>query len=197
MANEEKKVAEQNESGRDAQSSAETENTEKQEHMIPKSRLDEVLEKNKELLEKMYAMDTASKEAEEKRLQDQEQWRELAENRQKELEALKPKASVAEEQEKSLQTYLKAQIEEIPEEMRSLIPESLTTLQKLDWLALNRSKLLKPIGPNIGAGQQGAGSGGGTAEITQTMRKGAQIFNLSEEQLKSAAIRKAEKEKVN
>ena len=173
------KVAEQKaEPGNNAQSSAETEKTEKQEHMIPKSRLDEVLEKNKELLDKMSAMDAASKDAEEQRLADQEKWRELAEKRQQELEALKPRANVAEEQEKSLQSYLRAQIEEIPEEMRSLIPEQLTTLQKLDWLSLNRSKLLKPIGPNIGAGQQGAGGGGGMTELTAEEKQAADQFGI-------------------
>lgn len=174
---------------------AEPKKPEDQEHMIPKSRLDEVLQKNKELEERIAAADKVNKEAEEQRLADQEKWRELAEKRQEEIEGLKPKASVAEEQEKSLKAYLDAQIEEIPEDMRSLIPEQLTTLQKLDWLAKNRSLLIKPLGPDIAAGQQGAGGGKVAGEITPTMRKGAETFGLSEEQLKRAVERRAKKEK--
>jgi hypothetical protein len=73
-----------------------------------------------------------------------------------------------------------------------LIPEQLTTLQKLDWLAANRSKLLKPIGPDIGAGQRGAGSGG-SVTVTPEIKRVAETFGLSEEQMKRAAKRMAEK----
>ena len=153
----------------------------KQEHMIPKSRLDEVLKKNKELEDRLNASDIASKEAEEQRLKDQEQWQELAEKRQQELEALKPKAAVAEDQEKSLRAYLEAQIKEIPEDMQSLIPEQLSTMQKLDWLSVNRAKLLKPVGPNIGAGERGAG-GGSTIKLTPEEQETARLFNYTDEE---------------
>lgn len=177
-----------------APADADPKKPEQQEHMIPKSRLDEVLQAKKELEDRLDALDKANKEAEEQRLKDTNDWKALAEKRQQEIEGLKPKASVAEEQEKSLQKLLEAQIEEIPEDMRSLIPEQLSTLQKLDWLAANRSKLIKPLGPDIAAGRQGAGGGKGAGEITPTMRKGAQLLGLTDEQLKKAAERLAKKE---
>jgi predicted transcriptional regulator len=193
MTEKDKSVPEQpNTDGNEAQTAAEPENTDKNEHMIPKSRLDEEISKRKELEERLQALEKASKEAEEKRLEDEQKWKELAEKRQQELEALKPKASIAEEQEKSLQAYLQAQIEEIPEDMRSLIPEQLTTLQKLDWLSVNKAKLMKPMGPDIEAGRRGAGSGGNVT-ITPTIKNAGQLFGLTEEQIKRAAQRKAEK----
>jgi hypothetical protein len=177
----EEKQVNQNEKDQEAQSTAESQKTE-QEHMIPKDRLDQEINRRKQLEEQLAASQKTAKEAEEKRLEEQEQWRELAEKRQEELAALQPKAAVAEEQEKSLSAYLKAQVEEIPEDMRSLIPEQLTTLQKLDWLAVNRSKLLKPIGPDIGAGQRGAGSGGSSVELTAEQKAVADKFGYTAEE---------------
>jgi hypothetical protein len=128
-------------------------------------------------------LEKSSKEAEEKRLEEQENWRELAQKRLEEIESLKPKASVAEEQEKSLQELLKSQIDEIPEDMQSLIPEQLTTLQKLDWLSVNKAKLLKPTAPDIGAGKRGAGSGNlAGVELTAEEKATAKTFGYSEEE---------------
>lgn len=179
---EEKTVPEQpNTEGNEAQSTAESKKTETQEHMIPKSRLDEEIARRKEMEKRMAAIEKASKESEEKRLEEQEKWRELAQKRQEELESIKPKAAVAEEQEKSLQAYLEAQIKDIPETMRSLIPEQLTTLQKLDWLAVNKAKILKPTGPDIGAGQRGAGGGNSKVELTPEEKATADKFGIKYE----------------
>lgn len=161
--------------------SAETQKPETQEHMIPKSRLDEEISKRKALEDRLSALEVSAKELEEKRLEEQEKWQELAQKRQQEIEALRPKASVAEEQEKSLQAFLNAQIEEIPENMRSLIPEQLTTMQKLNWLATNRSLLTKPVGPDIGAGTRGAGSSG-AVKLTPEEQQVARMFGYSDEE---------------
>ncbi len=175
------------------QPAAEPKDTDKKEHMIPKSRLDEVIQERNEMQSRIEALEKASKEAEEQRLKDQEQWKELAEKRQQELESLKPKAAIAEEQEKTLQNYLEAQIQDIPETLHSLIPEQLTTMQKLQWLAKNKAKLIKPSGPDIGAGVRGAS--GQTVEIPQGFKDASELFNLTPEQRKRAAERLAEKNK--
>ena len=151
-------------------------------HMVPKTRLDQEIDKRKELEGRLAALEKSSKDAEEQRLADQEKWRELAEKRLEELEAVKPKAAVAEEQEASLQKYLQAQIDEIPEDYQSLIPEQLTTLQKLDWLSVNKAKLLKPIAPDIGAGKRGAGSGSAATELTPEEKEVARRFGYSEKE---------------
>jgi len=157
--------------------------TEPQEHMIPKSRLDEEITKRKDLEGRLAALEKSARESEEQRMKDQEQWKELADKRQQEIEAIKPKAAIADEQEHTLQAYLNAQIEELPEDMHSLIPEQLTTMQKLQWLAANKAKLLKPIGPDIGAGMKGAGGSGKSAvQLTPDEKAIAQRFGMSDEE---------------
>lgn len=154
-----------------------------QEHMIPKSRLDEEIGKRKDLESRLAAIEKANREAEEQRLKDQENWRELAEKRLEEVESLKPKASVADEQEKTLQAFLASQIEELPEDMHSLIPDQLSTMQKLTWLSANKAKLLKPLAPDIGAGAKGAGGSGKTAvQLTAEEQEIAHRFGMSAEE---------------
>jgi hypothetical protein len=135
---------------------AEVKNTE---NMIPKSRLDEVIAKNKELESQLAAREKAAKEAAENALKEQGKYQELYEAAQKELAETRPLASIAKDSEKTLKQVLDAQIEDIPEPMRTLIPEELSTQQKLTWLSKNKSLLMKPKPFDIGAGRQG-----GTAE---------------------------------
>lgn len=59
------------------------------EHMIPKTRFDEVNEARKKAEEALAAKDKADKEAEEKRLKEKEDFKTLAEQKEAELEALK------------------------------------------------------------------------------------------------------------
>lgn len=81
---------------------AEPKNTE---HMIPKSRFDEVNERAKKAEAELAALKQAEKEAEDKRLADQQQYKELAEKREAELEELRAQTEAdkkaAEEQAKT------------------------------------------------------------------------------------------------
>jgi hypothetical protein len=58
-----------------------------------------------------------------------------------------------------LENVLETQTNEIPEELRGLIPDELSVKQKLDWISRNKTLLLKPVAPDIGAGIRGAGTG--------------------------------------
>lgn len=69
-----------------AEATAESKNTE---HMIPKSRFDEVNEQRKKAEEALAAKEKADKEAEEKRLKEKEDFKTLAEQKEAELKALK------------------------------------------------------------------------------------------------------------
>jgi DNA repair exonuclease SbcCD ATPase subunit len=177
----------------EAQTTAESENPE-QEHMIPKSRFDEINTHYKDALKKAEAAEKALKEAQEIRLKEKEDYKALYEQTTSELSELKPKAEQFEAYKETMQALFDAQVEEIPEELRALIPDEMSVKQKIDWIAKNKKLLLKPVGPDIGAGQRGAQGGTGSAEITPTMRKGAQVFGLTDEQLKRVAKRNAEKE---
>ena len=136
------------------QQTAESKNTE---IMIPKQRFDEVNEKRKALETRLAEMEKANKEAEEKRLIEKEDFKKLYEDTRGELESLRPKAAVAEESEKTLRSVLDAQVAELPESVRDMVPDG-TTSYKLEWLAKHKAKLMKPAPYDIGAGRTGGGA---------------------------------------
>lgn len=152
-----------------------------EEHMVPKSRLDEVLKAKKEMEDRLLAIEKAQKESEEKRMIEQQKYQELAETRQKEIEALRPKAAIAEESEKTLTSVLTVQISEIPESLRQLVPDQLTTIQKLEWIAKNKAVLLKPKGPDLGGGRQG-GSAPSTADLAPEEIETAKRYGMTPEE---------------
>jgi len=164
-----------------AQTAPTSEVVKPEEHMIPKSRFDEVIKANKEMTDRLTAIEKASKEAEEKRMVDQQKYAELADLRLKEIEALKPKAAVAEESEKVLKSVLDAQIAEIPESLRGLVPEGLTIPQTLGWIAKNKALLLKPAGFDIGAGNRG-GNAPATIDLTQEEISAAKRLGVKPEE---------------
>ena len=129
----------------------------KPEHMIPKSKYDEVNEKRKNLETRLAEMEKANKEAEEKRLIEKEDFKKLYEDTRRELESLRPKAAVAEESERTLRAVLDAQVSDLPESVRDMVPEG-TTSYKLEWLAKHKAKLIKPAPYDIGAGRTGGGA---------------------------------------
>jgi hypothetical protein len=150
------------------------------EHMIPKSRMDELIRKNREYEERLAAQDKANKDAEEARLIKEKNFEELAQKKQEEIEKLKPLASIAEELLKTAEEQLNAQIAELPEHVRDMVPEELTTQQKLKWLAKNKAYLMKPKGPENGAGKQG-GSAPETIELTTEQLSAAKRLGIKPE----------------
>jgi len=128
------------------------------EHMIPKSRLDEVLESNRKLQEQLTRTEKERQEQLEAQLKEQGKWKEIAETRAQEMAALKPKAEQADVIEATLKDVLTSQIAELPEAMRGLVPDELNTQQKLQWLSKNKALLVKPKPVDIGAGRQGGGA---------------------------------------
>ncbi|MFA5379184.1 MAG: hypothetical protein WC455_25740 [Dehalococcoidia bacterium] len=136
------------------QQTAESKNTE---IMIPKQRFDEVNEKRKALETRLAEMEKANKLAEEQRLIEKEDFKKLYEDTRGELESLRPKAAVAEESEKTLRSVLDAQVADLPESVRDMVPEG-TTSYKLEWLSKHKAKLMKPAPYDIGAGKQGGGA---------------------------------------
>jgi len=125
------------------------------EKLIPKSRFDEVNKGRKAAEKELAAYKKASAEAEEKRLQDNEEYKTLSDKYAKEIAELKPRAEVGEEQEKTLQKILEARIERIPEHLRALVPSGYSTMDQLKYIEDNDENLTKPSGPNISAGVKG------------------------------------------
>ena len=150
------------------------------EHMIPKSRLDEVLALNKTFADRLAALELERKDEVEKRLAEQNQWKELAEKRGAELTEAQGKAAKVAEYEKTLESLLEKQVGEIPEEKRALIPTYGTTQQRLEWIAANRAILTAPKPFDIGAGRQG-GAEGKKIELTAEELEVARKFGMTPE----------------
>jgi phage I-like protein len=152
----------------------------KDEHMIPKSRLDEEIAKRRVLEERLSLLEHASKEAEIKRLKETEDYKGLYEKVEKELAEIRPRAAIAESSEKTLRGVLENQIADLPENMRALIPAELTTQQQLQWLSKNKALLVKPKPVDIGAGRQGGGAPEGTP-LTPEEIETAKAFGMKPE----------------
>lgn len=123
-----------------ADPSAETKTTEKvdKEHMIPKSRFDEVNQRFKEVqaqLDKFVAeRDTAEKKSQE----EQGKFQELYQTTSKELDGFKTQYQGAEKRVQELEavvnTLLQTKLGGIPTEFHDLIPDNLNAEGKLDWI---------------------------------------------------------------
>ena len=148
--------------------------------MIPKARLDEVLSKLEAAQKKSDALEKAQQEAEKKRLEESNQYKELYEKTQAELTSLKPKAEQVDDYEKTLGELLTAQVAELPAEFQDVVPDGLTTKQKLDWLSKNKSKFMKAEPFDIGAGKRGT-KADKKIELTPEEKEMAAKYGMTEE----------------
>lgn len=96
------------------------------EHMIPKSRLDEVLAKQRELQAKLDEQAEAQRKADEKRQEEEGKWKDLAGKRETEREAASAEAKQAQAASQKLALRLHnaidAEIKDWPEKLRAKIP---------------------------------------------------------------------------
>jgi len=160
--------------------SAETKNT--AEHMIPKSRFDEINQKLSDAMKRAEALEKAAQEAETKRLKESEDFKALYEKAEAELSTLKPQAEKLGAYEKTLKETLDAQIAAIPEDKRSLIPEELPIDAQLKWISRNRELLSKSQPMSVGAGIRGGGESGRRADLSIEELEMARAFGVSPEE---------------
>lgn len=175
-------------------SSAGTQNTE---HMIPKSRFDEVNNALNELKVQLQQQQADATLREQERLKEEGRWKELAETRGTELAQVKPFQERATLLEKRMADANKARIERVPEDLRALIPTKLSTEDLADWLDANWERLTVKPAPNLDGG---AGGGSGAAIIvTDADRQAAAAASASGYPTKPEDIakRRAGKTKVN
>jgi phage I-like protein len=151
------------------------------EHMIPKSRLDDVLAKLDAAQKKADALEKAQQDADRKRLEEANEYKKLYETTQTELSSLKPKAEQVDAYEKTLTEILEAQVAELPDEFKDVVPDGLSTKQKLDWLAKNKSKFMKAEPFDIGAGKRGTRAPEGV-KLTDEEMQAAKHFGMSPEE---------------
>ena len=123
---------------------------------------------------------------------EQGKWKELAEQRQKDLDAALSKAAQVESYEKTLQDTLKTQLEELPADLRGLVPAELTTPQQLTWLSKNKATLMKPVAKDIGAGRKGGNGQGKQIELTAEEQQLAKMYGYTPEEYSHFAGTSAE-----
>ncbi len=122
---------------------------------VPYERFSEVNEKLKEATQKLTEVEKEKNDQLEAQLKEQGKWKEIAEQRANEIATIKPKADTVEDMEKTLVSVLEAQVASLPEDKRSLVPDEMTTQQKLSWLSKNAAILKAPAAFDIGAGHNG------------------------------------------
>lgn len=151
-----------------------------QDNRIPYSRFQEV---NKAKI---------AAEAELQKYRDAEAARQLKEQQeagefQKIIDSLKPKVERVEALEKALKAYLDAEIADIPEDMRSLVPEGDVTAQ-LNWVKQAKTAGLfkKPQAAPLDGGKQGDGGGSPSIKLTPEQEKAALAAGMTKEQFAKA-----------
>ena len=180
-------MADETNTGAQGASSAETENTDaqQQQHMIPKSRFDEVNNLAKSLKAELEQLRASQQQAQEQRLAEQNEWKTLAEQRAAEIAELKPLAGRVKEISEALEATVAARIERLPEDVRGLVPDFGDPRKTLDWLNANESKLIRPLAPAMDAGARGDG---GSTTMNDIEREVARRLNLTPEQFAKGKI---------
>jgi len=122
------------------------------EHMIPKTRFDEVNNSLKELQKKL---DDIEKEKEQAALDAKKkngEFEELYKTTSTELDTTKTQfeqtSARVEQLEGLIQNLVDAELESVPEELRDLVPENMSPEQKLSWITNAKKKGLFGAAPN-------------------------------------------------
>ena len=138
--------------------------TDAQEHMIPKSRMDQVLEENRRLKEAQETRDRAEREQTEKQAREQGKYKELVEAKDRELGDLRPQVESATTRTKALEDLMAHQVEDrakaLPAELRAMMPEG-DVLVQFAWLSKAESaaqKLQAARSPGTPSGPRGSGA---------------------------------------
>jgi hypothetical protein len=113
-------------------------------------------------------LEEARRDVENKRLQDEKKWEDLANNRANELAALKPQAEKAQRLEEAFGTYLESAREGLPASIISLL-NKMDPPDQLEWIAQNGAEYKEtPSGDSgkagEGSGDDSAGGSGGTGD---------------------------------
>lgn len=90
-----------------------------------------------------------------KRLESAGEWQKLAEDRAKELEALKAVKEKADKFEAQIKATNEARVKRIPDALRSVVPTGYTPEQLAEWLDKNETVLAGRVAPNLDAGDKG------------------------------------------
>jgi len=142
-------------SGQDDKTPPSGDDDKTQEQMIPMSRFREVIEEKNKYKEDLEKRQKAEEKQKQKELEEQGKYQELLAQKDKELETAGKSKDQLTQYEETLGEILESELEKIPEDKKSLIPEELPIVAKLKYIAKNRSLLTDeksstgaPIPPN-------------------------------------------------
>lgn len=162
----------------DTQNQEESQNTPaevtKTEHMIPKTRFDEVNNKLKQLQKQIDDTAAAQADKEKQSLLEQNKYKELYEALLKDYEPLKQAHEKASRYQSALEASNQARLDRIPEDKRGLIPEYDDPVKLGAWLDRNLAIITEPSKPQPPNLNGAAGGGGSARESASALSADAQ-----------------------
>lgn len=142
-------------SGQDDKKTPSGEDDKKQEQMVPMSRFREVIDEKNKYKEEIDKRDQAEEKRKRKELEEQGKYKEILAEKDKELESAGKTKEQLTQYEETVQEVLAQELEKIPDDKKTLIPDELSTVAKLKYIAKNRALLMgeksttgAPIPPN-------------------------------------------------
>jgi hypothetical protein len=142
-------------SGQDDKKTPSGEDDKKQEQMVPMSRFREVIDEKNKYKDEIDKRDQAEEKRKRKELEEQGKYKELLAEKDKELESAGKTKEQLTQYEETVQEVLAQELEKIPDDKKTLIPDELSTVAKLKYIAKNRALLMgeksttgAPIPPN-------------------------------------------------
>ncbi|MCC6599711.1 MAG: hypothetical protein IT223_03450 [Crocinitomicaceae bacterium] len=142
-------------SGQDDKKTPSGEDDKKQEQMVPMSRFREVIDEKNKYKDEIDKRDQAEEKRKRKELEEQGKYKELLAEKDKELESAGKTKEQLTQYEETVQEVLAQELEKIPDDKKALIPDELSTVAKLKYIAKNRALLMgeksttgAPIPPN-------------------------------------------------
>jgi hypothetical protein len=142
-------------SGQDDKKTPSGEDDKKQEQMVPMSRFREVIDEKNKYKDEIDKRDQEEEKRKRKELEEQGKYKELLAEKDKELESAGKNKEQLTQYEETVQEILTQELEKIPDDKKALIPDELSTVAKLKYIAKNRALLMgeksttgAPIPPN-------------------------------------------------
>ena len=132
----------------------------------------------------------AIEEGQKKKLEEEGNWKALAEKRHAEAESLRLAAERATALEAVIRQANEATIARVPEARRGLIPVDYAPEKLQAWLANNAPLLMREPAPDFNAGE-GTGGEGSPAKLTDAERAAAAAFGVKPEKLAELKARDA------
>ena len=180
MTTETQEEVKQVETQDDVKEAPATAKKDEKEHLIPKSRFDEINQKFSDEKKRADALERAAIEKEEQALKDDKKYKELYEKSIGTINTLKPKADALELAEETLKAVLDTQIAQIPEDKRVLIPEYGTVEERLKYISVNGDLLRKAEPFDIGASRRGGTSDKKSVVLSDDQKRMAKNLGISE-----------------